>query len=383
MRERKDRFHGPYKHRAQWRVLVVTADGARGYRYFETEREAEGYVREARLLTESRTVGSEVNSYLQYLREGGARGRPVRPSTLATVECRLKSLLRLREHDTPMSELTPALVEKLYARRCKEVRVDTHRGELTVLSQFCEYLVRERRLLTANPCDGVRPRGEVSTGKTTLYTDEARKFLRVALDENSVDGLACAVVLIFGLRASELVGLRCGDLDADGTILRVCKSGGGKSRAATRNIAIPSEPGVLRSRLKSLRGDRAPADPLFPGMTRYRLHYQVGRLCSAAGVTRVCPHGLRGTALTEAATGSLVVAQRLAGHEIGTRVTERHYIAPGTLEGVEARRRGEILASVTSGVPVGDLAPEVGNERATGSDTQFPSSVGVEVGDLN
>lgn len=354
MRQAKDRINGPYQHGNQWRVLVATADGARGYRYFATEAEGKAYVREARCAIEGRTVGATVREYLEYLRTYGGprRSAPLRESTVRTIEYRLLAFFRLREADMPMTELSEKVCASLYERRTRTVRVDTHRGELVTAQQFLAWAVEHRKGIVSNPSEGIRPRGELSTGKEILTTDEGRVFLRAALADGSDDGLACAVVLLLALRASELAALKCRDLDAGGTVIRVTA---GKTARAIRNILVPD---ILRARLASLRGARPEGDQLFSGMTRYRLHYQVGRICSVAGVRRVCPHGLRGSAITEAATAGLTVAQRLAGHEIGTRVTERHYIAPGTLESARAASAAEYLGELVDSYRGNDLGTE-------------------------
>jgi integrase len=113
-----------------------------------------------------------------------------------------------------------------------------------------------------------------------------------------------------------------------------------KTEASKRVCEVPDR---LRPALLALAKTRQ-SGPLFPGRTRYWLHYHVARLCRAAGVPEVCPHGLRGTHSTlvrEAGLTSNVIAQALG--QTSPQVTERHDIAPGTSHRANARRALVVL----------------------------------------
>jgi integrase len=89
-------------------------------------------------------------------------------------------------------------------------------------------------------------------------------------------------------------------------------------------------PPQLQPLLKRLAAGKQPSDRLFgPKATRYTVLRYVHRICKAAGVPVVPPHGLRGThaslAMSAGATGDLVAAA--LGHE-SFATTERHYARP-------------------------------------------------------
>ncbi len=108
-------------------------------------------------------------------------------------------------------------------------------------------------------------------------------------------------------------------------------------------------PEVLQSRLLELVEDRKAMDVLFPAAgelehTKAWLYAAVRRVCDAAGVTRVCPHSLRGTHTSLALSigqGSQAVADSL-GHE-SARTTIRHYAGAGSAEAGTQERTLRVL----------------------------------------
>jgi integrase len=350
---RKDRVHGPYKHGQRWRIRITTSGGAVSVESFETLEDAERNARAYRAEISACTVVGVMRAYLEHLRTYGGpkKDEPLRESTIRTIRHRLEAFFQTETSDRALIDVTPAVMQSLYKSRVARTKTDTHRNELLAARTFLEWCIG-RGIINKNPADTVRGMGKRSTGKEKLLKDDARAFLRRALlPEQGNDGLACALALVMGLRASEISGLQCRCVDNAGTELRVL---GGKTRAAERSIAIP---GLLRARLLALKGGRKPTDQLFQGLTRYKLHHHVGRICREARVPIVCPHGLRGSAITIAAQGSLIVAQQLAGHEAGASVTERAYIQPGTLEGASAARKAEVLTGTDLGMNPGQKIP--------------------------
>jgi integrase len=69
------------------------------------------------------------------------------------------------------------------------------------------------------------------------------------------------------------------------------------------------------------------------------------RICDAAKVPRVCPHGLRGTHSTIGMPSGLAVqaVAEALGHE-DSRTTLRHYIAGGAAEAAQAQRALKLIA---------------------------------------
>jgi integrase len=107
---------------------------------------------------------------------------------------------------------------------------------------------------------------------------------------------------------------------------------------------VPSQRGVVHA--GPLPTQAAPPD--------VRVVHFMPRAAQSPKVLRVCPHGLRGTHATlaeEAGTSGTVVAKSL-GHE-NHRVTEEHYLAPGTTKKVAAQKTMQVL--------VGTKEPDRGN----------------------
>jgi integrase len=132
--------------------------------------------------------------------------------------------------------------------------------------------------------------------------------------------------LVFGLRSGEVLNRQAKDIDDGGQILRITSA---KSRAGIRSLQVPD---WFRPYLLDLIKGLKPEERIFP-RERTWLHRNVVNICKLAGVSRVVPHGLRGThgdlALVAAAT-PLQVSQAL-GHESLT-TTFRHYISPQLAE---------------------------------------------------
>lgn len=315
----KERVHGPYQHRSKWRVVGVKADGSRIRESFDSHAEAQEYADTARAALGHRTVGIAVNEFLANMVERGRRW-----STVTTARYRLVAFLRLTETDRPLVSLTEAHARSLYAKRVGEVKADTHRGELALASGFASWCVK-RGYLPSDPFAGVEAVGERRTGKEQLRLDEARRFLGVAIGEGSHSGLAAALALLTGARASEVTDRIVRDLDDGGRLLWVSKA---KTKAGIRQLVVPE---VLRARMLELAVGRQPGDRLWGDVTRHWLGHHVRRLCAAAKVPVVSPHGLRGLYATIRVGVLGDDADRVAaslGQETA-QVTRRSYVAPG------------------------------------------------------
>jgi integrase len=333
-REQKagERAYGPYQHGNKWRVVLKTT-GAQRVASFETEREASEFIKLWRDETDGRTVSTAIDTYLDH-----ARGRGVSEASITTIKYRLRALLRTCEHDRLLRTLTPAVASDLYAKRSGETKPDTHRNELKEASRFGTWCAK-RGWLGADPFADIEPTGRCARGKPQLRVDEARRFLTTALAENSDAGLAAAMALLLAMRASEITNRVARDVDDGGRILWIERA---KTRAGDRQLEIPE---VLRPRLVALAANRAPGERLFGDVDRHWLGYHVRRLCKAAKVPVVPPHGLRGTHSSISAQAVPVdhVARAL-GHA-GPQVTRQHYLAPGA----EAPRKQRAVLTALAG----------------------------------
>jgi integrase len=347
-----------------FRVVTVAADGTRGRRSFATEREATEYRDAFIQATENRTLGIAVEEYLAHLRVKGCDGQGVRESTLKTNRYRLTAILRLKEGDRALAILTPSYVRRLYVRRTEESRADTHRAELALLSAACDWWVRQG-WLRANPAAEVEPTGAKHARKEQPRITEARLFLAAALGECSSEGLCAAMTLLMGLRASEVCNRIARDLDDGGRVLWITD---GKTSNSDRRVRVPS---LIREQLVERARGKAPAERLFPEMTRFALAYHVKRFCQKAGIGAFGPHAMRKAFATLAVEGggsggAVEMVARELGHG-GSGVTLRHYAANGAAESAGVTRLEDMLA------PGGNLGTVVENSFPAGEDSEASS----------
>jgi integrase len=139
--------------------------------------------------------------------------------------------------------------------------------------------------------------------------------------ETEDGAVAALMALLMGMRVSEISDRIVRNLDDDGRLLWITDA---KTQAGIRRLQVPQQ---LQPLLRRIAANKQPTDRLFgPNVHRHMVLRHVRRICKAAGVPVIPPHGLRGThaslAMTAGATGDLVAAA--LGHESFT-TTERHY----------------------------------------------------------
>lgn len=332
MRESKERVHGPYRHGNRWRVVLVRVDGERSVETFASEAAAAKAAADLRGEIDGRTLAGAVDLYLAHLT---ARGRKER--TVTTARYRLHGLLRLTERDRPLRHLTARVARELLERRRTEVVTDTQVGELAAARGFAGWCTAQG-WLPGDPFAGLESEGQRARGKAQLRIDEARRFVERALDEGTLEGLAAAIALLMGLRASEITDRVVRDVDDGARVLWIERA---KTRKGDRHLEVPE---VLRPRLAELVAGRPGGEPLWGDVDRHWLGYHVRRLCKAAGVPVVCPQGLRGT---QASISVLAVpAEHVAAAlgQTGPAVTRRHYLARGAEQAGQQRAALRVLA---------------------------------------
>lgn len=319
-----ERIHGPYPNRDKWRIVVVGARG-RASLTCETRDEALALIAQLRAKAAARTVAVTLEEYRMYL---GAKGN--RERSVDTTMLRLRALMA-PVATLPLAELTVRRAGQCYSGYAEGRKPDTHRNALGQARTFGKWCLK-KGYARSNPWTDVEATGQRSAGKEQLRVDEGRALRDWALSHLD-DDRACAamVALLLGLRASEIVGLTGRDVDAGGTLLWVP---GRKTRAAMRELEIPDE---LRAALTT----RKERPRLFPYRREWVREAAIWT-CSQAGLDAVCAHGLRGLHTTMRV--DLSVLARDMGHGGGSAVTERHYIAPGTVEKATARRVAQVLA---------------------------------------
>ena len=129
-------------------------------------------------------------------------------------------------------------------------------GELATARTFASWCVGQG-WLPSDPSDGLEVTGARARGKAQLHIDEARRFVETALGEGDERGLAAAMALLMGLRASEITNRVVRDVDDAARVLWIERV---KTRAGDRRLEVPE---VLRPRLAALVAGRAPDAPLF------------------------------------------------------------------------------------------------------------------------
>lgn len=259
---------------------------------------------------------------------------------------------RMRRLRAFFEDVLETQIARLHRERCDALyeayqvarSVTTHRDTLGNARGFLNWCIRQG-WLGQNPLAGVEGVGRRNRGKQQLTGDEAQRLYRLCLRrarQGDEAALGVLMLLLMGLRQSDVIERRVRDVDLNGTVLRIEKAKTKKSERP-RNIPV-----VLRPLLREVIEDRDPTEPLFaPQRTNaWMLQALSKRLCPAAGVPYVCPHALKGTAGSLlAVTGEL--ADRIADHlsHEKSSTTLRHYIAPGTLEDAQIDRAAAIISS--------------------------------------
>lgn len=194
---------------------------------------------------------------------------------------------------------------------------------------FCAWAHREG-LLEADPSIRLRaPRpdnrlpGVLSTDQASRLMETAARLAHDADPETRPLALRDAAILetlyATGVRVSELVGLDVGDLDQGQRTLRVLGKGG-KERTVPYGLPAARALEAWLAVRGELRGpDAGPA--LFLGARGRRIDPRIvreviHRMCTAAGVPDLGPHGLRHSAATHVLGGGadLRSVQEILGH---------------------------------------------------------------------
>lgn len=357
-RQGHERVHGPYAHGNRWRVIYVGANGASEVESFESREAAQAAADTARKTADARTVGQAVQAYLD------TRGEKDRQTT----RYRLYGVLRVLEGDRPLMSLNAALARRLYDQRCNEgLSGATMHGELAYAKRWGAWCVANG-WLRINPFDGIEPRGEVNRGKAKLRVNASRQFLEYLAGDESLEATAVLTAFVLGMRASSVVNRTVEDLDDCGRLLWIRND---KSRAGDREIEVPE---LLRHRLLALAANKHPTERLFGALTRYGLHYHTIRLCAAAGVPRVTPHGLRGSGATRAVRlgGSVEEVAAAIGHADNGVTLRRNYLGGGAEESARGRQIASLLPEKD---PTRELTyDKVDSDLVTDADFALPTN---------
>ena len=233
-----------------------------------------------------------------------------------------------------------------YLQRLAPLSLVSQRKRWCAVVEMCKWAER-REWLARSPVSFVDPeelpwrtrrarRLMALQGKPKLNRGEAQAYVRAALRlEDPAVRVAVLLPLLCGLRSGEVRMLRVGDVHVLGGLLEI-RGPHLKSPTSERSPPLPR---ILRADVAQLRAEQPPGEWLIrpvdtslrPAEDRW-LWRQVQRVCAAAGVTTVGPHGLRGTwaTLTHQAGASLPDVAAGLGHARGDVDTVRaHYVTHG------------------------------------------------------
>lgn len=325
-------LHGPYKHRDRWRVLRRAPGDADKWVSFETEAKAAAYLEEARRHIEGRRVSEAIKVYVESMK---ARGCAAESLIFATN--RLKAAAP--KPDELLSSITPARARALL--EAVKGSVATRRETLKSARRWWRWLV-EQGWARGAPWDGLSVPGQRSRGKMQLTGEEAQRLAGYCFAAATPGAIALMVALLLGLRRNEITGLTGRDVDQGGRLLWVR---GTKTANAMRRLEVPD---ILARHLSAFAKTAGQLGPLFGVTYRTWMRDQAHKACDAAGVPRVCPHGLRGTfatLATSAGAAAHLVAASL-GHGNSIAVAEAHYIRP---EATRTAATGRVLSVLAGG----------------------------------
>lgn len=351
-RDEHARVIGPtwLESRKRWRVTTVDpkangGTGGRRYGYFGSLEEADEYreVSEQQLaMLEGTTIDEALTAHEKQLDEQGNEQKGT--------EERMRRL-RLFFGDvleTQVARLRPERAAKLYDSFRVGRSADYHRNTLGNARGFLDWC-KTQGWCSENALSEVKGVGKRKAGKLQLTGDEARKLYAWCLwkaqrrgnateRRDSEAAIGVLMLLLMALRQADVIKRQVRDVDLDATVLRVSK---GKTEKSNRVRKVPE---ALQGMLRRHIDGRSPLEPLFVAdggghHTNAWLRSALDRFCRDAGVPRVCPHALKGTAASVLAeTGELgdKIADHLSHESQAT--TQRHYLRSGVTDEAAAAR---------------------------------------------
>ncbi|HVR61837.1 MAG TPA: hypothetical protein VMU50_08045 [Polyangia bacterium] len=364
------RIDGPYPNGPKWRLRVVLLNGERRYHadQYDTEEQAKRAKRAFREAIRRQTgpaVREALTEYETFLAiEAGNQPRSIESTmsrlrgffadvleqTLSGITSSQAANLKWQLDERPSRQGPPGT---LLSR-------ETRRGTLCETKTFIRWAA-EKGYADKKAFDELRldqTRGKKvrrSRGKPKLRDHERMRWWATAVElaEKGDEGALASMMCLDGnLRSSEVMNRQVRDVEQKGERLviewgktrdsdRTVKFGGDVARLLERHVARrdPFEP-LIRAELGQNRGGAEVRTD-----RKGWLHAQCIRICKAAGVPRVTPHGLRGTGMgNDLMRIVLALVQAKGGHALGSKVTKESYIDAGVWS--EAER---LLREVAAG----------------------------------
>lgn len=257
--------------------------------------------------------------------------------------------------DVPdLQAITPVVVQRFaYAQTSAAARPpspSTIRVRLAAIRGFLGYLVR-MGVLSANAADAVRAPGNRQGAVRGLAGPQLRALLKAMPDTagGMRDRAITIVMVLTGLRRTEVLGMRAGDLSRSGTVYYSVRVKGGHHRR--RELPAPAFRAVQDALAAS--GQRleamAPVDPLFR-ISSHGFYANLRRYAVKVGIEGLTPHVLRHSAakLRRDAGASIEDVQSLLGHR--SLATTATYLR--RLEGEDDAGWAPVAAALGLGLPL-------------------------------
>lgn len=187
----------------------------------------------------------------------------------------------------------------------------TKKRRLTSISQFFDWLVKEKEVLKSDPSDSFYPDQIALKTPKPLHPEEQEAFLEAARADSPRTGLMCWMMLRLGLGRSELLDLERMDIDLrpDGSAEITVFPRTTRMRNKERKLFASSEFGEL---LEDYEAEKDESDKLFT-ILQQSVNKMVDRVAARAGIRkRVTPQTLRDTFAIELAKDGADEEQLLA-----------------------------------------------------------------------
>jgi integrase/recombinase XerD len=274
----------------------------------------------------------DLDSFLEYL----VVERGLRQNSLEAYQRDLiRYLTYLRDRNRVATSLDRTDVPRyLLALREADLTPRSVARHLSAIRQFHRFLVRQGRA-TEDPTSHLEAPRPWRRLPGVLNSEEVDRMLAVreVVTPRAMRNRAMLELMYAsGLRVSELVGLRLGDVDLSLGVVRVVGKGDKERLVPVGDMAADSLRAYLKEGRPRLERGRA-SDHLFlarhgRGLTRQRFWQLIQRVALAAGITkRVSPHTLRHSFATHLLErgADLRSVQLMLGHaDIGTTQIYTH-----------------------------------------------------------
>lgn len=248
-----------------------------------------------------------------------------------------KAMVHINNHilpvfaDVDVAHIRPSTVQDFLENLEKKMAPQTANQVKNTLGRIMSFFVR-KEFIEINPCREVRPLAErpAQSGHTPTQHDVQKVLMHCKLSWHEVLIRLCAET---GVRCSEALGLEWSSVRND--VLWIHQSavrnevGPTKTRNGKRKVKVSKQTALM---LKEMR---------VKSISKFVFTNEEGRLftssdalnqalkpaCIRAGVTPFGFHGLRRLVINTLLDRNVMKdhVQKLVGHSIGSRVTDRHY----------------------------------------------------------